>query len=290
MGHFGIHFEQGEGDEEGEWHSGDGKALRGTPDEQGNQKARIVTIVNQNSRETVAQCEMNSVKEGEITIMRTLLHGTGLEAAKITLDPLHLTPDTTSQIALAGGQYIIQAKRNQPILCDILAHVAQTRTPLATIQCCEKGHGRHEERFTFLFDLQSVSLDDRWNQSDISTLAVVIRQTISTKDPSKISQELSYYLSNSPLSGNNKVEPESIHNAIRGHWGVESVNWIRDVTFQEDKVKTKDPKLAQVLASIRTFSIRLLQKCKIPNFKAATEIFTDCPNLFLDFLHNAHVL
>lgn len=33
---------------------------------------------------------------------------------------------------------------------------------------------------------------------------------------------------------------EKLADAIRCHSGVESNNWIRDVTFDEDRIKTKD--------------------------------------------------
>ena len=80
-----------------------------------------------------------------------------------------------------------------------------------------------------------------------------MRQTISTADAAKISLDISLYLSNHALSGAAHVQPASLAQAIRRHWGVESVNWIRDVTFQEDHVHTKDADLAQLLATIRTF-------------------------------------
>ena len=52
MNHFGVLLiETGED----EWLAIDGKALCGTPDAEGQQKARIVTAVNHESRETVAQ-------------------------------------------------------------------------------------------------------------------------------------------------------------------------------------------------------------------------------------------
>ena len=73
------------------------------------------------SRETVAQCEMNSAKKGEITAVRTFLKESSLEKANVTLDALHMNPKTTAQIHHAGGHYLIQLKRNQTtdLGCDI---------------------------------------------------------------------------------------------------------------------------------------------------------------------------
>ena len=287
MNHFGVLLiETGED----EWQAIDGKALCGTPDENGNQKARIVTAVNHESREIVAQCEMNSAKKGEITVVRTFLDETGLEKANITLDALHMNPKTTAQIHQAGGHYLIQVKNNQSELRDALTAIAQKETPFAIHNYTERGHGRFEERWYWTFDIRTADFDERWHQSGLSSLVVVMRQTTSSSDSTKISLELSYYLSNWPLSGDNDISSDALARAVRRHWGVESINWIRDVTFQEDKVKTKDPPLAQCLATIRSFAIRLLQQAKSPNFQEAIERFVDCPNDFFSFLRQAYVL
>jgi predicted transposase YbfD/YdcC len=286
MAHFGANLFE----DDKKWTAVDGKALRGTADGAGNQRVRIVTAVDHDSRETVAQCEMNCAKKGEITAVRTFLQETELEKANITLDALHMNPKTTAQIEQAGGHYIIQTKRNQPELCDSLTNIAATTAPFAVLNQHERGHGRHEERWAWFFDIASIDFDDRWQQSALRTLTVVMRQTISTSEPAQISLDVSFYLSNYSLTGAAAVQPASLAHAIRRHWGVESVNWIRDVTFQEDHVHTKDHNLAQVLASIRTFAIRLLQRAELPNFQAALERFADCPNDFFSFLNLAHVL
>jgi predicted transposase YbfD/YdcC len=287
MNHFGLLLiETGED----EWLAIDGKALCGTPDAEGKQKARIVTAVNHESRETVAQCEMNSAKKGEITAVRTFLQESGLEKANVTLDALHMNPKTTAQIHQAGGHYLIQLKSNQSELCQILTSVASTATPASILNYIESGHGRQEERWYWCFDLQTTEFDERWQNCGLNTLVVVMRQTATGSDRSQLSLELSYYLSNWSLAGENAISPEALARTVRRHWGVESVNWIRDVTFQEDKVKTKDHQLAQCMATIRSFALRLLQRAHFPNFQAAIERFVDCSDDFFSFLQQAQLL
>ncbi len=287
MNHFGVLLiETGEE----EWQAIDGKALRGTCDEDGNQKARIVTAVNHESCETIAQCEMNSAKKGEITAVRTFLKKTGLEKSNVTLDALHMNPKTTAQIHQSGGHYLIQLKRNQAELYTQLTTVVETKSPFEILNYTERGHGRTEERWYWVFDIRPSSFDERWHQSGLSTLVVVMRQTTSGSNSAKISLELSFYLSNWPLSGDNAIAPAALTRAVRRHWRVESVNWIRDVTFQEDNVHTKDTQLAQCIATIRSFAIRLLQQARFPNFQAAIERFADCPDDFLSFLRQSSIL
>ena len=72
--------------------------------------------------------------------------------------------------------------------------------------------------------------------------------------------------------------------AIRQHWSIEADNYIRDVSFQEDQVKTKHSNQGQVLASLRTLAMRLFREANIPNFRAALEDFSDNPERFEAFL------
>ena len=68
---------------------------------------------------------------------------------------------------------------------------------------------------------------------------------------------------------------EELTQAIRSHWGVESNNWIRDVTFNEDHIKTKAGNQAQIMALLRGLAIELIRKSSPKNFQAAIEKFAD---------------
>jgi len=92
----------------------------------------------------------------------------------------------------------------------------------------------------------------------------------------KTSFDVSYYVSNS------KLEPsviiplvEELIQAVRLHWGVESNNWIRDVTFNEDYIKTKAGNQARVMALLRGLGIELIRKFSPKNFQATIEQFAD---------------
>jgi len=59
------------------------------------------------------------------------------------------------------------------------------------------------------------------------------------------------------------------------YWGVESNNWIRDVTFNDDHIKTKAGNQAQIMALLRGLAIGLTRKTSPKNFQAAIENFSD---------------
>jgi len=56
---------------------------------------------------------------------------------------------------------------------------------------------------------------------------------------------------------------------------VESNNWIRDVTFNEDRTKTKLGNQAQIMALLRGLAIELIRKTSPKNFQAAIEKLAD---------------
>ena len=106
-------------------------------------------------------------------------------------------------------------------------------------------------------------------------MIVVERETVEVSKQ-KTSFDISYYVSNSVLEPN-VIKPlaEELTQAIRFHWGVESNNWIRDVTFNEDHIKTKAGNQSQIMALLRGLAIELIRKTSPQNFQAAIENFAD---------------
>jgi predicted transposase YbfD/YdcC len=255
------------------WVAVDGKALRGTLD--AGDKQNLILAVSHDTREVIAQAPQCGDKSSEITAVRTLLKDSGLESQKLTLDAHHFNPITTAQIHQAGGLYLTQAKENQATFLGQCQGLCRETAPLAETIDHEKAHGRITLRRTRLFSLAPLVLDARWNSSGLSALMVVERETFDLSKQ-KTTFETSYYVSNSGLEAV-AVEPlsEELAQAIRQHWGVESNNWIRDVTFKEDHVKTKAGNQAQVMALLRGLAIELIRKTSPKNFQAAIDNFAD---------------
>ena len=255
------------------WVAIDGKALRGTLD--AGEKQNLILAVVHDTRKVVAQARQCGDKSSEIPVVRELLKNSGLEKQKVSLDAHHFNPTTTAQIDQAGGLYLTQVKENQAIFLQQCKMLHTQFLPLVETIAHDKEHGRVTTRSTHLFSLTSLTLDSRWKNSGLSTLIVVERETFeSTKQ--KTSFDTSYYVSNAVLESN-VIKPlaEELTQAIRFHWGVESNNWIRDVTFNEDHIKTKAGNQAQIMALLRGLAIELIRKTSPKNFQAAIENFSD---------------
>ncbi len=63
-----------------------------------------------------------------------------------------------------------------------------------------------------------------------------------------------YYLSSRYLSGKRFGE------AVRGHWGIESMHWVLDVNFREDDSRTRERTLGSNLSWLRRFAVTLLKR------------------------------
>jgi predicted transposase YbfD/YdcC len=270
-----------------DWVAIDGKVLRGTL--ASGDKQSVVFAVSHASRTLLAQTPMHGSKASEIPVVRDLLTHSQLEARKVTLDAHHCNPTTTAQIHQAGGQYVIQVKENQPLLLTQCQSVAAAAVPLGSHEECEKGHGRLTTRQGQCFDMRALRLAPRWSDSGIHTLVVMTRHTV-TFATQKTTCETAYYISNQALSTDPQAQALELTGAIRQHWHVESDNWIRDVTLDEDHIKTTSVNQAQNMGCLRSLAMRLLRRFNVKNFQEALEDFADCPSRFEALLRQVKFL
>lgn len=267
--HFNVNLEVRNNQE---WVAIDGKTLKGTV-KSGNKQA-VVFAVTHESRILLAQEKLMGPKSSEIPAVRKLLKDSGLEKGKTTLDAHHCNPTTMAQIHKPGGYYLIQVKENQPILLEKCKELAAEGKEVGSDSNTEKGHGRITTREGKLFSMNSLNLDVRWKESGLQTLVVMERETFDMKTE-KTSCETSYYVTNQGVEKNSQDRCQELASAIRKHWSVESDNWIRDVTLNEDKIKTKSGNQAQIMSSLRSLAMRLLRKTGGNNFQETIENFND---------------
>jgi predicted transposase YbfD/YdcC len=48
--------------------------------------------------------------------------------------------------------------------------------------------------------------------------------------------------------------------AVRHHWGIESMHWVLDVNFREDESRTRERTMANNLSWLRRFAVTLLKR------------------------------
>ena len=70
----------------------------------------------------------------------------------------------------------------------------------------------------------------------------------------------------------------------QGHWGIESLHWVRDVSFGEDKCQVKIGHAPQNLAAFRNAAISLLRLAGHKEIAATLRDFSYRPLKLLKFL------
>jgi predicted transposase YbfD/YdcC len=236
----------------------DGKSCRGSHDAANN--LGVLHIVSAwASEEGVALGQVaTEEKSNEITAIPELLSQLNLHDTLVTIDAMGCQIGIVEQIVSEGGDFVIAAKDNQPKLkAAIEAHFDELiRRDFEDIQyrvheTTEEGHGRIDERAYYLTKVpRDVAAFDAWPR--VKAIGYAIRLTRHA-DGSE-SCEVRYYILSRYLSGKRFAE------AVRGHWGIESMHWTLDVTFREDDSRTRERTLANNLSWLRRFAVSLLKR------------------------------
>jgi predicted transposase YbfD/YdcC len=262
-----------------QWFAGDGKELRGSILKGEKRGEAVVQFVHHDSGQVYDQAFYNGQKESERPCLQQLLQGE-LATQKITLDALHLIPDTVKKIAGEQGIYVAGVKDNQPQLYEHLSNLRPHLSAISKRQEVEKGHGRIDKRTYQSYDIAQEYFDDRWTGANFRTLVEVERQSVQLNSGAE-SKEVSYYISNAIVKDK---EDQELFRAVRSHWHIEVNNHLRDVTFQEDHLKTKEPCISQIMACCRTLILNLLSKLHPDNIKAKLDAFADNLQLLLNWM------
>jgi predicted transposase YbfD/YdcC len=113
---------------------------------------------------------------------------------------------------------------------------------------CDRGHGRDERRAIPVMPAPEGSSPTQrrcsWS-NDTSTTCTA------TRNPRPPHWGLTC------LSAT-QADPERLATLIRGHWGIESLRWVRDVTFDEDRSQLRKGSAPQVLAGLRNLAVGAL--------------------------------
>lgn len=271
--------------EEKQWFAGDGKELRGSILKGEKRGEAVVQIVHHGSGQVYDQTFYNGNKQSERPCIQQLLEG-AIATQKITLDALHLIPETVNRISGEQGIYVAGIKDNQLELHEHLSNLCPHLSALSERQEVEKGHGRIDKRTYKSYDIAQEYFDDRWTNAHFQTLVEVERQSVQLNTGIE-SKEVSYYISNAIVKDK---DDQQLFKAVRGHWSIEVCNHIRDVTFKEDHLKTKEPCISQIMACCRTMLINLLSKLQLDNFKAKLDAFADDLQMLLNWMTEVQLL
>lgn len=235
----------------------DGKTLRRSGDSAvGTKPLHLVSAWASTQRLVLCQ-EAVDAKENECAAMLAILGRLSVKGAVVTIDAIATTPAIAQAITRAGGDYVLALKRNQPSLHDEIArYFADPATSdLKTLEITDKDHGRIETRsYSVSHEIDWLNGDRRYpDEPRFHALNSLVRTTTRIEWRGKVTEETRYFISSARLT------PERAAEAIRGHWGIESMHWVLDVIFKEDLSRLRRGHGAQNMALVRRLAFNLVR-------------------------------
>ncbi len=239
----------------------DGKTLRGSHDSSSGKSAiHMLHAFAVDSGLTIAQLAVPD-KSNEISEVSSLLDLIDIENAVVTVDAMNTQKDFVAKVKKGKAEYACALKGNhRGLFEDVKMLFSDTaKSEVLTFEETDKSHGRLTVRHWSLLPVNRNTLPQAAEWQGLSAVGKVETSTIKA---GKETFETRYYL----LSF---CDVKRFSNCTRGHWAVESLHWILDVTFDEDLSRKRKDHAPRNYALIRKFTlnaIRLAQgKKSIPN-------------------------
>ncbi|AGC64085.1 transposase for IS2404 [Mycobacterium liflandii 128FXT] len=253
----------------------DGKMLRGALRAKAT-ATHLVSVFAYRARLVLGQLAV-AEKSNEIPCVRALL--TLLPGSLrwlVTVDAMHTQVVTAKLIcATLKSHYLMIVKSNQ---AKILARI--TALPWAEVPAAatddSRGHGRVETR-----TLQIITAARGIGFPYAKQIIRITRERLITA-----TDQRSVEWSMPSAACRSSTPPYAIMTWMRQHWGIDnSLHWIRDVTFDEDRQRAHTGNGAQVLATLRNTAINLHRLNGADNIAEACRITALTANRRLDLLN-----
>ena len=230
----------------------DGKTLRGSHDRtRGKGPLHMVSAWASENRMVLGQTR-TAAHSNEITGIPQLLSLLELQGCLVTIDAMGCQKGIARRIVDGGADYLLAVKSNQGELHenikDVFDSLEREGFDGAAHTCHEEvsnGHGRVERRKCWVItDLEELSYVDPNRQW--AGLGSVAKLSCWRGADSGPAGETRYYICSYP------AKAAALLKAARGHWGIEnSLHWVLDMAFDEDRSRVRAGHADQNLAVVR---------------------------------------
>ncbi|MGH3282105.1 MAG: ISAs1 family transposase [Trebonia sp.] len=228
----------------------DGKAIRGAKDADGKQVRLLAAMIGPDAATSViaAQAEVGK-KTNEVPMARAVLAQVDLNGKVVTADALHTVKATANYIHDHGGEFIFPVKENRRALFDAVNALAWEKTPVAHT-ATDKGHGRVTTR-----TIQVLPAPGGLPFPHVSQVFLIERYVTDLRG---------HPVSAVAALGVASPEPEQANAAdlagyVREQWSIESLHWLRDTLYQEDKSQVRTRSGPRIMAALRNLAIGALR-------------------------------
>jgi predicted transposase YbfD/YdcC len=228
----------------------DGKTVRGAKDAGGGQRHLLAALVGRTAQASViaAQAEVG-VKTNEVPMAARVLGQIDLHGKLVSADALHTVKATAEFIHTAGGEFVLPVKENRKALFDALDALPWDQAPVAHSDT-DRGHGRITTR-----TIQVLPAPEDLPFPHVSQVYLIERY-VTDLHGSPVSAVAALGVASPPAD---RVSAAGLAHHVREQWAIESLHWIRDTLYQEDKSRVRTRSGPRIMAALRNLAICALR-------------------------------
>jgi predicted transposase YbfD/YdcC len=225
----------------------DGKTLRGALDADGHQ-VHLLAVATHRLGLVLAQTEVGA-KTNEIPKFSELLDELDIAGWTVTADALHTQRAHATYLHGRDADFVLMVKDNQPNLFAALDCLDWPSVPIGHFSK-DIGHGRIEIR-----TIQVMPAPADLPFPHVNQVFLVERGVTDLHGKSLSNVAIFGVTSHTARS----ADPAALAQFVRGHWGIESLHWIRDVIYREDQSTAHTRSGPRVMASLRNLAVGALR-------------------------------
>ena len=255
----------------------DGKAVRGARRDDGTQ-VQLLAALRHDTGMVIGQANVENDKTNEIVAFPPLIEPLDLTGRVVTADAMHTQKNAARLIAGKGGHFVFGVKQNQPKLWDAAVEAGNSiDIDRPEFETESRGHGRIDRHRAWSVPVPATTSFPHANRF------VIVERESSTLDDVRVSIETRFYVTDLTEAD---ACVEHLLRLVRGHWSIESLHWVRDNTFDEDRSQVRTGTIPRVLATLRNLAIGIIRHTtyRSVNIAAATRQLARQPDITLDLL------
>lgn len=229
----------------------DGKCMRGTVLDNG-RCPDVVSAYSASDRATLAT-EMCEEKSNEIKAVPKLIDKLDVDFGNcvITADAMACQKNIVDKIREKGGHFLIEVKGNQKTLrWNIEDNVLKSKCIDMFRDDAKLSNGRIESRACGVYNGDDVIADKtKWGEQ---LRVLKICTTTTDKKTGREVSEKRFYMTD--LTCKAKI----LNSLSRTHWSIESMHWVLDTVYHQDRIKRKEKNAARNLDTVQRFCLSII--------------------------------
>ena len=185
-----------------------------------------------------------------------LLEGCDLAGKDVTGDALLTQRALATYIVAQQAHYHFTAKANQPALQRDIALLFAQRKDADFVEVAPADHGRIETRRIWC----STALNAYLDFPHVGQVFLIERESINKKTGAQTREIALGVTSRTPQ----QASPQQVLAINRGHWSIESVHYIIDWNYDEDRSRIRTGFGPENITRLRRFAVGILKSFQKP--------------------------